>query len=204
MIFIVVKEYIVYVKTDNNNYIVEVNSSAFISSEWGLQIDKGFGDKYHHAQNNYFSKKIYTENNIPRYKLENGKAVERTQEEIALDLLPIFKSKMIQQSKQDLQNYLASHPITWTDGQQYSITLEKQTQLTATIVAAQADGKPPEWNTTGGQCKEWDIKELASLGVAIKNRVKKLVKYQQAKEIEINSAKTMEELNAINVDYDSV
>ena len=45
----------------------------------------GYGDKYHHAQGNYFPQPIYTEDGIPRYKLEDGKAVERTEEEIEAD-----------------------------------------------------------------------------------------------------------------------
>lgn len=196
----------VYVLTDAKNRITrcEGGYTTPLNLDGWIKIDEGVGDRYNLCQSNYFDGPLYTNDGFPRYKLENGKVVERTQEEIALDLLPNLKLQTIQKSKEDLQNYLANHPITWTDGQQYSITLEKQSQLTATIVAAQADGEPPEWNTTGGQCKEWDIKELASLGVAIKNRVKKLVKYQQAKEIEINSVSTMEELNAISIDYDSV
>ena len=114
------------------------------------------------------------------------------------------KTERIAQSKTDLAEYLEAHPLTWTDGEQYSITQEKQNQLTSTLAAAQIDGEPPEWNTTGGQCRVWDVTELSALAVAIKNRVKALVKYQQAQEIAMNAATTMDELNAIVVDYDSV
>lgn len=85
-----------------------------------------------------------------------------------------------------------------------SITQEKQNQLTSTLAAAQIDSEPPEWNTTGGQCRAWDVAELSALAVAIKNRVKALVKHQQAQEIAMNAATTLDELNAIVVDYDSV
>lgn len=77
--------YHVYVQTDEQGRIVAVNSSAFVSPEWGSEIDSGLGDKYHHAQGNYFPGGIYTDDGIPRYKLENGKAVERTEEEIEAD-----------------------------------------------------------------------------------------------------------------------
>lgn len=110
----------------------------------------------------------------------------------------------IAQSKEDLAAYLETHPITWTDGEQYSITAEKQAQLTGTVVAAQADGQPPEWNSTGGVCREWDVAELTALAVAIKNRVKALVKYQQTQEVAMRNAASREELDAISVDYDSV
>ena len=110
----------------------------------------------------------------------------------------------IAQSKADLAAYLETHPITWTDGEQYSITAERQAQLTGTVVAAQADGQSPEWNSTGGVCREWDVAELTALAVAIKNRVKALVKYQQTQEVAMRNAASRKELDAIVVDYDSV
>lgn len=114
------------------------------------------------------------------------------------------KARRIQQSKDDLEAYLEAHPITWTDGETYSITQEKQNQLMGTIAAAQIDGQPPEWNTTGGVCRAWDLTELCALAVAIKDRVKALVKYQQAKEVAIREADSLEALAAIEVNYDTV
>ena len=77
--------YIVYIQTDEAGRITAVNSSAFVGEDWGTEIDQGYGDKYHHAQGNYFPRPIYTEDGIPRYKLTDGQTVERTQEEIAAD-----------------------------------------------------------------------------------------------------------------------
>lgn len=195
---------LVYAKTDAFNRIISVNSSEFVSPDWGEPIDEGYGDPYLHAQGNYFPKPIYTQDGFPRYKLENGVPVERTQEELDAERLPVAKAAKIAKSKADLERYLASHPLTWTDGEAYSITLDKQAQLTATLVSAQVDGEPPEWNTTGGQCRAWDVGELSALGVAIKNRVKALVKYQQGQELAMDAAQAMAELEAIEVDYDTV
>ena len=81
--------YIVYVKTDENNLIAAVNSSAFLTDANGwVEIDSGYGDKYHHAQGNYFAKPIYDERGICRYKLADGKPVERTQTEMDADYVP--------------------------------------------------------------------------------------------------------------------
>lgn len=77
--------YLVYVQTDERGRITAVNSSAFVSDDWGAEIDQGYGDQYHHAQGNYFPQPIYTEDGIPRYKLQDGQAVERTEEELAAD-----------------------------------------------------------------------------------------------------------------------
>ena len=77
--------YHVYVQTDERGRIIAVNSSAFVPAEWGAEIDSGFGDKYHHAQGNYFTDGLYTSDGIPRYKLVEGEAQERTEEEIEAD-----------------------------------------------------------------------------------------------------------------------
>ena len=80
------KPYIVYVKMDDANCITAVNSSAFLPDTDGwIEIDSGYGDRYHHAQGNYFPKPIMDERGIYRYKLEDGKPVERTQEEMDAD-----------------------------------------------------------------------------------------------------------------------
>ena len=81
--------YIVYVRTDDADRITAINSSAFLPSPNGwTEIDRGFGDKYHHAQGNYFPQPIMDERGIYRYKLVDGEAVERTQEEMDSDYTP--------------------------------------------------------------------------------------------------------------------
>lgn len=77
--------YCVYAQTDEQGRITAVNSSAFVSADWGSEIDQGYGDQYHHAQGNYFPKPICTEDGIPRYKLVDGSPVERAAEEIEAD-----------------------------------------------------------------------------------------------------------------------
>ncbi len=76
--------YSVYVKVDLNNNIIDVNSNAFLKdlTEW-IKIDEGEGDRYHHAQGNYFEKMAVTSKGICRYKLISGDVVEKNEEEIA-------------------------------------------------------------------------------------------------------------------------
>ena len=82
-------DYIVFVNSNASGYITEVNSSAFLADVTGwTEIDSGYGDKYHHAQGNYFDKPLCDERGIYRYKLVNGKPVERTQEEMDADYVP--------------------------------------------------------------------------------------------------------------------
>ena len=83
------RPYIVYVKVDESNRVTSINSSAFLADVTGwTEIDSGYGDKYHHAQGNYFDKPLCDERGIYRYKLVDGKPVERTQEEMNADYVP--------------------------------------------------------------------------------------------------------------------
>lgn len=67
----------VYVKINANNEIIEVGSSVFIqdTTEW-VNIDKGFGDKFAHAQSQYFDKPLMNDNGNYNYKYINNKIVE--------------------------------------------------------------------------------------------------------------------------------
>ena len=77
-------EYIVYVKTNENGYITAVNSSEFLTDTTGwTEIDRGRGDRYHHAQGNYFSEPVVTGNGVCSYKLVDGAPERCTEEELA-------------------------------------------------------------------------------------------------------------------------
>ena len=61
--------YSVLVRVDDSGRVKAVNSDAFVHDTDGwVEIDRGFGDRYHHAQGNYFEKPIYDDRGIKRYK----------------------------------------------------------------------------------------------------------------------------------------
>jgi hypothetical protein len=81
--------YIVYIKPDAKNRITAVDSSAFIANVDGwIEIGRGFDDKHHHAQGNFFPMPIYDERGICRYLFTPDAETlwrERTQEEMDAD-----------------------------------------------------------------------------------------------------------------------
>lgn len=78
--------YIVYVRPDEQGRIAAVDSSAFLKDTDGwTQIDQGYGDRYHHAQGNYFPLPVMDERGIFRYKLSGGEVLERTASEMDAD-----------------------------------------------------------------------------------------------------------------------
>ena len=115
----------------------------------------------------------------------------------------------ITESKATLSEYLASHPLQWSDGKYYSVTSEKQALLTSNLALYQISasaGQPFKltWNSTGDECVEWAYEELAALALAIGTYVKPFVSRQQELELAIKACTTMEELDAIEINYDTV
>lgn len=105
------ENYIVYIRTDEQGRILEANSSAFLADTTGwTAIDEGLGDKYHHAQGNYFDGGIYTNDGIPRYALVDGAPVLRSAEEIEADRAEIVhvptETEILKQQVADLQNQI--------------------------------------------------------------------------------------------------
>lgn len=120
-----------------------------------------------------------------------------------------IKSERIADSKTTLADYLASHPLTWTDGKQYSATEDKQALLTGNLAAYQLAvtlGQTAEltWNATGEECTVWTFESLAALAIAIKAYVKPLVACQQAYEVSVTACTTEDAIMAVPLDYESV
>lgn len=76
----------VYVQTDSESRVLRLEGEYSLPANldgW-TKIDEGNGDKYALAQSHYLSKPLY-DGAVLRYKLVDGKVVERTAEEIEAD-----------------------------------------------------------------------------------------------------------------------
>lgn len=116
------------------------------------------------------------------------------------------KARRAAESKAALADYLVAHPLEWTDGRQYSVTMDKQNLLTSALARYQLAiglGQEPElrWNATGEECTVWEYEALAALALDIAAYVETFVSQQQALEVEIMAAGSREELEAIVIDY---
>ena len=80
----------VYVLPDASGRITRIDGGYTMPEDltgWVL-IDEGYGDRYNLCQGNYFPQPIMDDRGIYRYKLVDGKPVERTQEEMDADYVP--------------------------------------------------------------------------------------------------------------------
>ncbi len=146
------------------------------------------------------------------YKYEDGRIVKKTSSELRVERtllqnknIHIYQEQVIKQSKTQLEEYLRTHPYTWSDGNQYSVTQEKQALLTSQLTLYAMDPKTElHWNATGQECKTWSITSLTSLAKGISSYVNPLVTYQQRKELEIMACETVDELNDIVINYETL
>ena len=133
---------------------------------------------------------------------------DRNKPEIDLE---VIKQSMIEQSKTLLQEYLKSNPllsyVKYEDGRYYTVTQEKQQQLTSKLFMATTKALNKEvytltWNDTGNICEEWTLEELTQLSEEIYDFVTNKVTKQQHMEVAIRNATTLEELESIVINYE--
>lgn len=117
-----------------------------------------------------------------------------------------LREQRIAESKAELAAWLEENPMTWTDGRRYAVTSEKQAQLTSTLAVqqvAESAGvhRDLRWNSTGDECTVWQYADLCALSLAIAAYVEPRVGIQQAAEVELRNAATVEEVLAVAWTY---
>lgn len=83
----------VYVQTDSESRVLRLEGEYSLPADltgW-TKIDEGYGDRFSLAQSHYLAKPLY-DGAVLRYKLVDGKVVERTAEEIEADKAKLPKS----------------------------------------------------------------------------------------------------------------
>ena len=158
--------------------------------------------------------KLYSDDNmfLTEYNLDNFDVIanENTlylKYKNSIEDVEAAKADAIQRSKELLATWLSNNPIQYTDGNYYSVTEEKQSLLNSNLASyerAKAAGidYPLKWNSTGAECTEWEYSELLTLSLSIAAYVAPKVSMQQAIELEIKAAETMEQLDKVVITYD--
>lgn len=119
------------------------------------------------------------------------------------------EAKELKQEKNKLlfAEYLASHPLTWTDGKEYGITMEDQSEISLNLsqyqIATQAGIESPtlEWHARHEECQPWTLENLVALSMSISAAVYPMYRQMQQYKISIYSANSLEELDQIVLDY---
>ena len=120
-----------------------------------------------------------------------------------------YKLYKILQSKYNLARYTETNTVTSTAHKgveaEYSISEEKQQRLMAMVMMATMNPEyQPSWNAAGEECTyDWTLDELQALAADIELVIRPLVSKQQSAESLIKVAKTIDEIDAVDVSYEA-
>lgn len=131
---------------------------------------------------------------------------KHTEPEIDIGLLRASKQE---KNKKALSDWLSSHPLTWIDGNVYGVTEQDQNEMAFILTKYnffENDGKPIllEWHAQKKERHEFTLEEYKKLFFAIDEYVEPYRRYQESIKQAIYEAETVEEINAIQIDYSMV
>ena len=127
----------------------------------------------------------------------------------APDPLPAAQAERQEENKAALATWLAAHPLTWSDGKQYGVEEQDQNEMALNLMQYQAAAlaqqpAPLEWHAQKEACRTFEQEEYLGLSMAISAYVYPYRRYQEQVKEAIYSAKTVEEVQAVVIDYESV
>lgn len=131
-----------------------------------------------------------------------------TPEPEPVDLAAVQQARQTE-NKAALAEWLAAHPLQWTDGKTYGVTEEDQQEMALNLmqyqVAVQA-GQPAvlEWHAQKEACRTFEQSEYVALSLAIADYVYPYLRYQESVKEAIYQAQTAEEVANVKIDYASV
>lgn len=150
--------------------------------------------------------KIYV-NGVPR-ELTPEEIASWEQDQTAIPLNDL-KSQRQEENKAALASWLASHPLTWTDGQKYGVAEEDQNEMSLNLQQYQvqkAAGRDAalEWHTQKKECHVFTEQQFTALLLAIIDYVYPYRHYQESVKAKIYAATTAQEVQSVVIDYASV
>lgn len=125
------------------------------------------------------------------------------------DPLPAAKDARQEENKAALAVWLAEHPLAWADGNTYGVTEADQNEMALNLQQYQvqkAAGREAvlEWHTQKKQCHTLTEEQYTALLLAIIDYVYPYRRYQESVKEAIYNAGTVEEVQAVVIDYASV
>lgn len=143
---------------------------------------------------------------------DDGEAITNieayTPEPEPVDLVAVQQARQTE-NKAALAEWLAAHPLQWTDGRTYGVTEEDQQEMALNLmqyqVAVQA-GQPAvlEWHAQKESCRTFEQSEYVALSLAIADYVYPYLRYQESVKEQIYQAETAQEVSNVKIDYASV
>ena len=171
-----------------------VEAPDYVNEQWGFDETKEGDERFikPEAPEGWLyddeTGTFYPESDIPRM-LEEAQAAKQNE------------------NKNALARFLEKHPITWTDGKQYGVTMEDQSEIQLNIsqyqlqVAAGVENPVLEWHSIHEACQPWTIENLTALVLAIADYVYPWFKLMNEYKAQIYACTDRHEVEKIEIIY---
>ena len=186
--------YKVYAKTDAAGDVVSVNSEAFlpdpVPAGW-IEVDEGEGDKYHHAQSNYFDKPLMTDDGKYQYRIVDGAVVEN-------DVSPTLDElKAKKRAEMAAARYAAEISGVTLSGATIRTDRESQALITGAALAASHDENySVTWKAKNGFVT-LNSAQIIAVAQAVRAHVEACFDREAELQTAIEAAETAEALDEI-------
>lgn len=173
-----------------------VEAPDYVNEQWGFD-ETEIGDAR-------FIKPVPPEGFI--YDEETGMMYP---EEMLATLLSESQAAKQNENNAALARYLEEHPMTWTDGKVYGVTLTDQNEIAMNLLSYQMEvqaGNPNptlEWHARHEACTPWAYDDLVALSMAIRSYVYPWYTLNQTYKTAIYAAEDVKTVQAINLVYQS-
>ena len=201
-------EYIRYIKLQSSNGIVVACSEEEGTGVIGSDCDTHYVLIQADTVNSPNAVRIIEVDEVPSnvtpnlYKFDN-----ETQSFVYRYSLDEAKELKQEKNKMLFAEYLASHPLTWSDGKEYGVTMEDQSEISLNLsqyqIAIQTGIESPtlEWHARHEECEPWTLENLVALSISISAAVYPMYRKMQQYKISIYGATSLEELDKVELSY---
>ena len=127
--------------------------------------------------------------------------------EVEPKLLEMAQTSKQNENKKALNDFLKNHPITWTDGKQYGVTMEDQIEIQLNMsqyqiqLSAGIEHPTLQWHAIHEPCTDWTYDDLSLLVLAISEFVYPWFQLMNSYKKQIYSETDFKKVKSINIEY---
>lgn len=173
-----------------------VEAPDYVTEQWGFD-ETEIGDDRFIAPS------------VPEALVMNDDTGTFVEESVLEQALAEAKDAKQEENNTKLAEFINSHPITWTDGKQYGITSDDQTEIRNAMEAYRAavecgiENPTLKWHAVNEPFTDWVYEDLQKLYVAIYNEANKWVAVNSEYKTAIYACESTADLNAIEIRYET-
>lgn len=172
-----------------------VEAPDYVTEQWGFN-EFGIGDER------------FIQPEIPEDLIFDDEQGIFTDPKVLAQALEEAKENKCNKSDEAMNEFLASHPLTYTDDKQYSVTMDALNTMRNAITAYNLNVElgitaPISYNAIGEQPVDWTYEDFRALYLACFNEYNTWNAVNQGYKTQILACETIAEVNDINILYET-